>query len=165
MLIEWEVENENEVKDYGVEYSTDGIHFSTIGVISSGNPAGNYSFVHVHPEARIGFYRIRIDKLNGESEYKRVIKVTMRGFIAGIHIYPNPFRQGIIDLRFVNQPLGKYRFNLYNILGQKMFSEELNYSGEAALALKGMKNFSAGIYQLEIIKPTGERTLLKMKAE
>ncbi len=165
VFINWQVENENDVKDYQLEYSVDGIRFKQIAVISRGNFGGKYNFVHEQPNSSIAFYRIKINKINGESEYEKVIKVTMPGFVAGIRIYPNPIEQTFIHLQFIKQPFGKYRFNLYNTLGQNLHSEELIYKGEAALSIKTMKNLSAGIYQLEIIKPTGERILLKIKNE
>ncbi|HSN08014.1 MAG TPA: hypothetical protein VLS85_03195, partial [Hanamia sp.] len=162
--IEWKVENENDVKNYEVEYSTDGIHFSNIGVVSKGNPTGQYSFLHQNPGTGIAaYYRIKINKINGESEYKKVVRVSIPGFIQGIHVYPNPIQRGVINLQFVKQPLGNYRFNLYNILGQSEYSEVINYKGEDLLSLKTLKNLSIGIYELEIIKPNGERATLKIK--
>jgi hypothetical protein len=161
--IEWKVENEHDVKNYEVEYSIDGTHFSNIGVVSNGNPAGQYYFLHQKPGAGIAYYRIKINKINGESEYKKVVRVSIPDCIQGIHVYPNPIRQGVINLQFVKQPLGNYCFNLYNILGQSELSEVVNYKGEDLLSLKTLKNLSVGIYELEIIKPNGERATLKIK--
>ncbi|MDE3185839.1 MAG: hypothetical protein KGM16_20695 [Bacteroidota bacterium] len=162
--IEWKVENEHDVKNYEVEYSTDGTHFSNIGVVSNGNPAGQYYFLHQKPGTGIAYYRIKINKINGESEYKKVVRVFIPDFIQCIHVYPNPIRQGVINLQFVKQPLGNYCFNLYNILGQSELSEVVNYKGEDLLSLKTLKNLSVGIYELEIIKPNGERATLKIKS-
>ena len=163
VVINWKVECDNEVKNYVVEYSVDGLHFSDIGTVSPSGFPKNYTLVHAQAKTGTGFYRIRINKINGDVEYQKVIKVIIPGFIAGIYIYPNPIQFSFIALQFVKQPLGKYRFSLYNPLGQKMFSQEIVYKGESSLSLKTMKSFSAGLYQLEIIKPGGERTFLKIK--
>jgi hypothetical protein len=161
--IDWKVEHENDVKDYEIEFSTDGIHFSKIGVVPRGNFDGKYTFVHEYPDLETGFYRIKINKVDGKAEYKKVVKVIAPAMKADIQIFPNPIQQKIVRLRFVKQPLGKYQFNLYNAVGQKMASEKLPYKGEATLSLKIIKNIdAAGIYQLEIIKPNGERKLLKI---
>ena len=120
--------------------------------------------MHDHPNAETVYYRIKINKINGESEYKKVAKVIIPGIIAKIQIVPNPIQQRIIKLQFVKQPLGKYLFNLYNAVGQKIFSEKLAYKGGANLSLKTIEYLHAGIYQLEIIKPNSARTLLKIIA-
>jgi hypothetical protein len=164
VIVEWTVENENDIKNYELEYSTDGTHFSNIGIVSPGNFDGKYTFVHDHPNAETAYYRIKINKINGGSEYQKVAKVIIPGITSKIQIVPNPIQQRIIKLQFVKQPLGKYLFNLYNAVGQKIFSEKLAYKGGATLSLKTIDDLNAGIYQLEIIKPNSERTLLKIIA-
>jgi len=166
VLIEWKVENEKEIKDYEVEYSTDGIYFTPIGVVSASDGVNkNYNFIHFRPLTGNAFYRIKIDKINGESEYQKVLKVIVPSSISAIHIYPNPVQAQRINLQFVKQPLGKYRFVLHNSLGQKVLSKEIIYSGETHLSLNCSRILTAGMYQLEIIKPNGERESLKVKSE
>ena len=166
VLIEWKVENEKEIKNYEVEYSADGIHFTPIGVVSSSNGLNkNYNFTHFKPATGNAFYRIKINKIDGNSEYQKVLKVIIPSGISSILIYPNPVKGKVINLRFVKQPLGKYRFVLHNSLAQKVLSKEIIYSGEKHLSLNCSRILTAGVYQLEIIKPNGERELLKVKSE
>jgi len=164
VLLEWKVEHENEVKNYEVEYSTDGTNFSKIGIVASGNLTGQYAFIHEKVGAGISYYRIKINKINGAAEYQKEVRVFVPAFMPGIQVYPNPIHQGIISLQFVKQRLGNYHFNLYNTLGQNQFSAQVNYNGESILSLKTTKNLSRGIYELEIIKPNGERITLKIKS-
>ncbi len=165
MIIKWKVENESDIKNYGVEYSTDGIHFTQIGVVSASESFhGNYKFTHFHPNAGNAFYRIKINKINGESAYQKVLKVIIPADISGIKIYPNPVRGNDINLQFKKQPFGKYRFSLYNSLGQKVFAKEIIYKGETNLSLKCWKSINTGVYQLEIIKPNGEKYSIKIKS-
>ena len=166
VLIEWKVENEKEIKNYEVEYSADGIHFTVIGEVSASDVfIKNYNFVHFQPLAGDAFYRIKINKINGESEYQKVLKVVIPSKISAIHIYPNPVQGHVINLQFVKQPLGKYRFVLHNSLAQKVLSKEITYSGETYLSLNCSRILTAGVYQLEIIKPNGEIESLKVKSE
>ncbi len=162
--IEWKVENENGIKNYLVEYSSDGIHFSNIGVEKPKNGVANsYAFIHHQPKTGNNFYRIEVIKTNGEVEYEKVVKVCLPESMPAIRIYPNPVTGSIIKLQFRNQPSGKYYFNLYNSIGQKMFSKEFNYEGGNSIqSLRPGKNFIQGIYHLEIIKPTGDRRTLKV---
>jgi hypothetical protein len=166
VLIEWTVEDEKEVKNYEVEYSADGIHFSKIGIVSASYGHNkNYNFTHFQPATGNAFYRIKISKINGESAYQKVLKVIIPSNVSAIHIYPNPVHGKVINLQFIKQPLGEYRFSLYNSLGQIVLNKEIIYKGEANLLLNCRTNLSIGLYQLQIIKPNGENESLKIKSE
>lgn len=162
--IEWEVENENDVKNYEVEYSTDGIHFSKLGTIPSLNTlANNYSFVHQQPLPGTGYYRLMINKLNGETGYKKILKVYIPEPATLIGVYPNPVEDGIIKLKFINQPIGKYRFNLFNSIGQRIATKDIIYEGGDILqTFKPDVDFIQGIYNLEILRPNGDIKTLKV---
>ena len=164
VLIAWKTENENEVKNYGVEYSPDGINFSEIGsVIAKNEKENNYEFFHLLPSAGNNFYRIRINKINGEVEYKRVLKVWMPESKSSIGVFPNPIQNGIITLKFNNQSSGKYVLSLFNSMGQKIFSNEIFFKEGGRLEpVSPGKGFIRGIYNLEIVNPKGKRTILKI---
>ena len=163
--VEWKVGNESGIKNYQVEYSFDGIHFSNIGIVNPQNEVVNmYEFIHYQPKPGNNFYRIRINKINGEVEYKNVVKVWMPESTSSIEVYPNPVQNGIIELQFVDQPFGKYGFNLYNSIGQKIFSKEINCESRNSIqSLQPDKNFIQGIYHLEIIKPNGDKKAIKVR--
>ncbi|MGN6800736.1 MAG: hypothetical protein ACTHJN_02455 [Ginsengibacter sp.] len=164
LIIEWQVENETEnVKEYEIAYSKDGIHFSKIGVVAAGNLSGNYYFLSNQTEIRSGFYRIKALTQTDKIEFEKVIKINIPEGQNGISIYPNPVVTNEIRIQMYGQKIGKYHFILFNMAGQNIFSKEVNYTGERMLNLKMKKHLNAGIYQLEIIKPSGEKTSLKLK--
>ncbi len=162
--IEWEVENENDVKNYEVEYSKDGIHFSQTGIVNSKKELSNsYLFIHSDFQKGNNFYRIKINKLNGDVEYKKVVKIMITDHLPSIKIYPNPVREDVIQVQFVNQSKGKYRFSLFNSIGQRVATKEFTYEGGDALQnFKPGFLFIRGIYNLEIVKPGGDITTLRV---
>lgn len=162
--IVWEIENENDIENYQVEYSADGINFSNIGIINAKDgPVNGYEFIHAQPKAGDNFYRLRINKSDGKVEYKKVVKVWIPESVSSIEIYPNPVQGEVIELQFTNQSSGKYGLNLYNSIGQKVFSKEVNYSGGNSIQLiRPGKSFIRGIYNLEIVKPNGDKKTLKV---
>ncbi|MEO8821495.1 MAG: hypothetical protein ABI374_11675, partial [Ginsengibacter sp.] len=164
VLIAWEVENENDIENYQVECSADGINFSNIGIINAKDgPVNGYEFIHAQPKAGDNFYRLRINKIDGKVEYKKVVKVWIPESTSSIEIYPNPVQNGVIEIQFINQSAGKYYFNLYNSIGQKMFSKEINCEGGNFIqSIRPGKAFIQGIYQLEILKPNGDKKTLKV---
>src|SRR6185437_7702461 len=89
--IEWKVENENGIKNYQVEYSSDGVNFSNIGIVNSQNKiSNNYEFIHYQSKPGNNFYRNGINKLNGEVEYNKMIKIWIPESASFIEVYPNP---------------------------------------------------------------------------
>ncbi|MGN6603270.1 MAG: hypothetical protein ACTHK8_12520 [Ginsengibacter sp.] len=164
LVIEWQVENETEnIKEYEIAYSKDGIHFVKIGVVAAGNSSGAYRFISDQNDAESGFYRLIGRSQNDEIEFQKIIKIILHEIKRGISIYSNPVVNNQISLQMNAQEIGKYHFILYNIAGQNIFSKEANYTGERSLNFKIKGNLSAGIYQLEIINPKGEKTNLKLK--
>jgi hypothetical protein len=164
VFIEWKTENESDVKNYEVEYSKDGIHFSKTGMVNSKEGLSN-SYLFIHHEAQKGnnFYRIKINKSNGGVEYEKVIKVFISEHSPSIKIYPNPVKEGIIKVQFINQPKGKYRFSLFNSIGQKIATKEIMYpGGEGLQTFKPNVDFIQGVYNLEILKPNGDIKTLKV---
>ena len=165
ILIDWKTENENDVKNYEVEYSPDGIHFSDIGFLEAKNEkVNNYEFIHLSPSTGNNFYRIRVNKVNGEVEYKRVVKVWIPESKSSIGVFPNPIQNGIIRLQFNKHPFGKYVLNLYNSIGQKIFSQQIFFEGESLVqSINPGKKFLRGMYNLEIIDPNEETTILQIE--
>jgi hypothetical protein len=146
IAVEWSVGNEQGIKNYEIEKSADGIHFSTAAVINAGNNfnATGYNWLDVKPLAGYNYYRIRSVGVNRDK---------------GIVVYPNPPGNGIIRLLFNNQPAGKYTVRLINRSGQVMMSREIHRpaNGSSSEAIPLGANLAHGLYRLEIVKPGGGR--------
>jgi hypothetical protein len=166
VLITWKTEEEDgDVINYKVEHSTDGIHFTEIGCINAGKEKeNNYEFLHLHPAVGNNFYRISITKMNGEIQYQDVMKIVVTGNESSIKVYPNPIRNGVIQLQFSHQSSGTYILNLFDLRGYKLFSKKvLIERGNSLQTITLRKEIANGIYNLEIIKPDGSKSILKIE--
>ena len=75
-LLRWTSESESNLKQYEVEKSVDGIHFSQSGIVATmNNPNGaNYSFTDPEPISTIAYYRLKLDGLaNNNITYSKII--------------------------------------------------------------------------------------------
>ncbi|MGN6532339.1 MAG: T9SS type A sorting domain-containing protein [Ginsengibacter sp.] len=164
VFLEWNIKNEKEIKEYQIEYSTDGINFSLLEIISaSNNYTGNYNQVHRQPVTGANYYRIRIEKIAGKIEYSGTVKVLIPEICSGINIYPNPIHGENINLLFLKQTGGNYQLRLLNSSGQVIVSKEIKFSGGNDLqTLPLKKNMTHGIYYVEIKKPNGEKQRQKV---
>jgi len=164
ILVEWKVENENGLKEYGVERSTDGTHFSTLAVIPALNISkATYQFPDNNPAIGNNYYRIRSLDLDGKIKYSAVVTISTENIKSAINVYPNPLVDGKINLQFMGQPSGNYGIRLFNSAGQELLVKTIEHPADnmnETIQLRG--NLPHGIYQLEITGPGGEKHLIKV---
>ena len=165
VLITWKTNTDADVKNYKLEHSTDGIHFAEIGCINAGTgKANNYEFLDLNPATGNNFYRLSVIKINGEIQYNDIKKIIIAGVESSIKVYPNPIQQGVIQLQFINQSSGIYLLNLFDLVGDKKFSKKILVEhGNSSQIITLKKEIANGIYTLEIIKPDGSKSVLKIE--
>jgi hypothetical protein len=164
VLLEWKVENEDNVDHYEIEYSVDSVHFSLKeNKKASGLKENVNSYTDNSPTSGINFYRVRSVDKNGKSLISPVIKVFLGSFKSGISIYPNPVNGEIIHLQFIGQPVGNYLLTFYNSSGEVLQTKTLYHKeGSETHLLKIGKKFPTGIYILQIKGPGEIKEFLKV---
>ncbi|MES2431304.1 MAG: hypothetical protein V4556_10225 [Bacteroidota bacterium] len=157
--VKWKIENELNVKNYEVERSEDGIHFTKSFFIAS-NTSGIYNLIDESPINGNNYYKIRVINSNGSSLYSQIIKIKTDDSKSGIYVL-NPIENNTLSLQFTNQTSGIYTIKLYNQAGQLIDRKDIKGIGnnwtESFLLRSGL---SKGIYSLEIAK-TGNKILTK----
>lgn len=117
--VEWTANNESGVTRYDVEKSAEGNSFKYIAShIANNAPYNVYTWLDENAFAGYNYYRLKIIHANREITYSKIVKVLMPEKISSINVYPNPVKNGVINLRFANQPVGMYQLKLVNKLGQ-----------------------------------------------
>ena len=157
--VEWRVENEMNMKQYEVEKSTNGTQFTTLVVkaaTANGGRSAIYVTTDVNPVEGYNYYRVKSVDINGKTAYTNVVKVLIGSIKHDITISPNPIRDGMIHLQFMNQPEGKYSIRLLNKLGQVIVSRQISHAeGSSTELIKWDYNLAHGMYQLEVTRPDG----------
>ena len=164
--VEWKVDNEKNMKQYEVEKSADGQHF-TLGTIASAklNNSGsvNYQWLDVNAFAGNNYYRIKSIDINKAIQYSNIVKVVMGKGISQIMVYPNPVSDGNINLQFINQPKGMYVIRLINKSGQVIMIKQIEHAeGSSAETLQMDKTLAHGTYLLETTKPDKSQVNIKV---
>ncbi len=88
--LNWISANEVNAKDFWIERSKDGIHYTAINTIGAKNTAeATYSFLDKTPFDGINYYRLKMNDNNGSFKYSEVnTVVNHRGVKADV--FPNP---------------------------------------------------------------------------
>lgn len=158
ILVEWKIENETNMKQYEVERSSDGIHFTKAAtVVAANRKKVNYSWLDQNASVGYNYYRVSSIDINGQTSFTQIVKVLATKTVPGITMYPNPISSGMINLHFTNQHKGIYHASVISSSGQVILSKTIAHkdgSGTETLALGTA--LSHGIYQVEVILPAGD---------
>ncbi|MEO9003636.1 MAG: T9SS type A sorting domain-containing protein, partial [Ginsengibacter sp.] len=164
IIVEWKVENEDDILQYEAERSTNGLHFNTIAMLPVQNSSQMiYNCTDLNPADGPNYYRIKSVAKGGKIVYSKVVKTYNKNLNPVISIYPNPVEHDMIRLYFSKMAKGNYSMKLYNSTGQRILSDEMNCKGENDHHFIPLnKNTPPGVYHLEITKPNGFKTILNL---
>jgi hypothetical protein len=150
--VEWDTKMEDHVKNYEVERSTDGAHFSVAGTVEAiGSGANHYAWFDASPVDGNNFYRIRAIDMDGKSRYTGVLAVRITDI--KLFVYPNPVKRGqTLQLSLGNTKTSK--IEILNVLGQVLYTREGRFT--AVMSIPVPPYWAAGKYLLRV---TGEKNL------
>ncbi|MFT3680676.1 MAG: hypothetical protein QM791_10415 [Ferruginibacter sp.] len=154
VAVKWEMANELNTKEYEVERSADGVHFSSIGKKEgSGNSFDeiSYSWIDQSPVAGVNYYRIKATGINAAVMYSDIEKVVFSKSINSIYVSPNPCVDNIINLYLSQLDAGAYNISVLDGTGRIMNRSVLKHPGGSAVSvIRPVSKLAAGVYRVEL---------------
>ncbi|HEV7782835.1 MAG TPA: T9SS type A sorting domain-containing protein [Chitinophagaceae bacterium] len=98
--LNWKVSEQQNVREYVVEESIDGLQFSQTGAALA-SATENYSLNDPQMTTGINYYRLRIVDQDGRETYSNIIMLTLKAGIK-INVYPNPVTDKLTIQQFGN---------------------------------------------------------------
>lgn len=159
ITVKWSTASEQNSDYFTVERSYDGSNFTDIAnVLAAGQSSTvkNYSFVDEDPIQGVSYYRIHETDFNSSNMVSAIM--TVNGCSNDdIFIYGNV---GGISVNINAAEAGKYTFELYDLLGQKLMNETKTVvEGENHLKIS-VSNISSAIY---VAKVCSENNVISKK--
>ena len=160
----YKTENENNVNNYILERSLDGIDFETV---SSQTPTANnfgnpyYNYVDAHANESILWYRVKANLISGMPVYSLTSKVDLakQSKQSNNSVFPNPIINGKINLIFENKPAGFYKMSIVNSNGQILYKETLNVQSAFFSKTIYKPGLHSGIYRLIIENEQNQKSI------
>lgn len=152
--VDWTSKTETDMLRYEVEKSTYGTTFakvnSTAAIGNSTTPV-DYNWFDTNPNMGTNFYRIKgIDKA-GNTRYSEIVRVLFGKGEPSIVVYPNPLQGTTFKIDMYNLVKGTYVLNLYNSMGQLVYTEQLQHDGSQATKTINLKgDIGKGSFQLQL---------------
>jgi glucose/arabinose dehydrogenase len=156
--LQWQTANEMNVKQFEVEYSTDGVSFLQAGIILAKNESASaYTFQHNFQSNQI-YYRLKTVQQNGQIEYSKMISLKNNLVKKEQYIFTYNSNPKMIWLNIsLNE---KASFQLYNLNGQNI----VNMATYRNNQLIDLQKLPTGMYVGKIImqdKIVSEKILIK----
>ncbi|MEO1653032.1 MAG: T9SS type A sorting domain-containing protein, partial [Bacteroidota bacterium] len=157
----WETNTDAYYQYYTVERSSDGINYEALGSrtaqVGGIEPVLSYDFQDLNPREGLNYYRLRLTKIQGESEYADPIVISYENPEKSLRIYPNPNTGAKFYLRLDEKLEGKLKLRVYDNQGllvhQEMIDRQARDKQDLSIGLES--KLSSGIYHLEIASPQG----------
>jgi hypothetical protein len=162
---------ESDVQHYQVQHATDGVNFTTIGIINAkGNNMSSiqqYMLYHATPVNGNNYYRVVAIELNGNTKTSDVVMVNLSGKTPSISIYPNPIKGRVMNLQMQHMATGTYVLMLHNTQGQQVFTSSLQLSAaNMAQAIQLPNTIASGQYLLTIMQADGQsKQVMQVKVD
>jgi len=147
--INWEVANENEVTNYTIERSNNGIDFVTAGIVSKKQGNGgigqyNFSDASAGAEVRV-FYRIKAISASGHTFYSKSITIQTGLAEGSLEISPVP-AAGHSTIRWSSTGTNKLQITLFNVTGHAVLSRQYQLKAGLNELLLNLQSLPNGIY-------------------
>ena len=162
VALDWNTTSEINVRNYNIEYSTDGTTWTTIGTVNAKNAAtNNYTFIHNGPVAGNNYYRIKMNDMSGRFTYSQV-KLIKKGIFnnPSIVLAPNPVAQE--STLFLSSDVKASNIHIYDAAGSLVKVLKIN-TGDQQVKINTAP-FANGIYLIEITGGT-EKQVIRMMVQ
>ncbi len=160
--VDWTSKTETDMASYEVEKSAFGASFTKVNTtIALGNSTipVSYNWFDANPVTGTNFYRVKGVDRAGNTKYSDIVKVSFGKGEPGIVVYPNPMEGKSFKMDLNNLLKGTYVLNLYNNMGQLVYTEQLRHDGIQVTRIINLKtDIAKGAYQLQLSSDNGFKT-------
>lgn len=152
--VNWEVVEGNSIITYLVERSISGNDFTEVGTIhGEGTPGteNSFSYFDIAPPETTLFYRVKSISNTGNFKYSQIVKVSGTTNNQEFAIFPNPIRDGNVNIKLQQQPPGRYYVKVLSYTGQTLATFNITHTGTNSIySLTLPSTIRSGIYYVVI---------------
>ena len=151
--LSWKSSTEVNFSNYMVEYSKDGINFTTISSVNGQGDNSSYTITQ-RPDQGKAYYRLKMMDIDSKVEYSRIIALDINCSKGTVLVYPNPTHD-VININITGADKNGTKAILFNQSGQAVLNEKLQNGSNQI----NVNRLTPGIYQLKLVNNTGTENI------
>ncbi|WP_118972505.1 S8 family serine peptidase [Taibaiella koreensis] len=154
-LLNWTSYIDAQTMRYEIQRADASLSFVTVGTLNAiGNNGQAYSYIDTPLlNGPAAYYRIRYTMQNGAQYVSLIRRVDWSDADGSVIVYPNPVRNGVLNLDWFKGTDDELQWSIYSVVGQKVFSgyaNDNNYSGKYSFDLSRIP-LTPGLYVLRVV--------------
>jgi len=146
--LNWQTALEENIRQFEIEYSIDGISFIYLGNVPAKNAATGsvYSFLHAIVYDGEILYRLKITDNDGSFKYSDIVRVVLNDNVKNM-ITPSVISNGVMNVNLYNR---KYKsLQLISMNGTMVLKKDI--AAQSGNIKVPVSNLAAGIYMVRLI--------------
>jgi Secretion system C-terminal sorting domain len=158
----WQTASELNTAHFDIERSNDGKTFEKIGEIRAKGSNSTYDFIDNFNDTKTSgssyrmtnasptlthYYRLKINDLDGKTEYSKIINLQNIKILRGVKVYPNP-----VSTTLNIQTESNNDFQILNLLGQQVLRGQTGQAVDVSVLPQGNYILKVGTEQVKFVK-------------
>jgi hypothetical protein len=163
-VLSWVTDKDFNADAFEVQWSTDGVHFTALGIVNAFNSGSSKQYQYAHTAVATGknYYRLKILKNGKQATYSVVAVVSKLAGGQGVRVYPNPV-DSYFDIQFKDISAGNHKVSLVAADGRVVWESTLLVQSGQTKRIARPATAVSGNYMLVIQSAVnGERKVINM---
>ena len=157
--LDWTTATEINSKNFVIQRSVDGIHFSDIGSVdAAGNSSIEKSYTYNDEEylnagADVLFYRLQLNDKDGKYNFSQVQSVKLNGPVTVLRVYPNPVHDQV-SIIFSTASSETAALKIMDNNGRQVYQQKYSATNSSRIQSINVSVFAKGTYFVQLITPS-----------
>jgi len=147
--LSWKASATETESTFILERSADGSAFQPVKTIAGKTGTHQYQYTDAGAKKGRNYYRLQYTEPGARALYSRTVAVNSKGE-KEIFVFPNPVKNGIINLELSTPHTGELRITLTNASGVTVYNQKLETNNSSQLRIDKTAGIPSGIYLLQI---------------
>lgn len=161
--LHWEVGCSGNIQ-FNIERGYDGIHFDSIGVVTTNDCNRPFFFTDIHPLQHYNYYRLKINETDGYSSYSSIILLQgneTRGL--EVSVIPNFIGGGAMHVQVASENDEAVELIVTDMTGRLMYRKHTGiHAGSNSLSL-AVPAMAPGMYLFYVVGLEGRSNVVKVE--